>query len=250
MTSVVDTKFRVLKKVAKRQPRVRQVDIAKELDLTPQAVSEHIKLLKKDNLIERRDKGFIVTKKGIQWLINESKNLREFSEDIEQNIVKQTPYSPIAIAEEDIEKGDKVGIFMKEGLLRAEKGEKSAYGYAETNAEEGEEIEITKISGIVDLEPGKILAIEVPSPKKGGSEKLKSIKIEFNEDKIAATDESGYIAAKKTKREPDIIFGAKEAIIDAALKGLNVLAFGTKNAIEELVKETKEMEIEIERHKS
>ena len=62
------TKFQILAKIAQQEPHLKQKDIAEELGITVQAVSENIKSLVKDGYVETGSSNFRykITKYGIK----------------------------------------------------------------------------------------------------------------------------------------------------------------------------------------
>ena len=108
------TKFQILAEIADRGPEIQQREIARKLDITPQAVSDYIaQLIKDDMLISRGRSSYKVTNEGINWVIKELKELNNYSISI-QRAVNSISISA-AIAADDLKKDQQVGLRMRDG---------------------------------------------------------------------------------------------------------------------------------------
>lgn len=118
------TKFQILVEVAEHQPSVRQQEIAEKLGITPQAVSEYIRELVDDEMVRSQGRGsYTITHKGVEWVINNAEALESYAKHVTRDIVQQVSVWT-AIADCNIRSGDLVGVYMKDGFLRASYREK------------------------------------------------------------------------------------------------------------------------------
>jgi len=217
------TKFQILVEVAEHQPSVRQQEIAEKMGVTPQAVSEYIRELVDDEMVKSQGRGsYVITPKGVEWVINNAEALESYAKHITRDIVQQVSVWT-AIADFNIRAGDKVGVYMKGGFLHASYKEESAYGVAIADAKSGMDIGISELSGIIEHSYGLVHVCKVPRIQRGGSEKvspdiLRDIleKVEF----VGTVGIEADIAVQNTGKKADVFFGAREGVIEAAVHGL------------------------------
>ena len=217
------SKFQILVEIANNGPNIQQRDVAKRLDVTPQAISDYIRQLVKEGLLTSDGRSrYKVTNNGINWIIKVLRELRYYSTFIAKAITNISVCA--AVADCDLVKGQTVGLKMKAGLLIAtDKAGDGARGIASCDARAGEDIGVSNIEGIVDLEIGKITILKVPSIQRGGS---KMADIDRLKSEIGGRNVLGAIGieALVTLKQLDIrssyIYGVKEAAIEAAESGL------------------------------
>ncbi len=114
------TRFQILAEIAKQEPHLRQKDIADQLGITIQAVSENIKSLTDDGFVEasKRPANYRITKRGIERVKNEAMNLKKYSDQVLDTMNTYKSIWP-AIAREELKSGDKVWLEMDGGTLYA-----------------------------------------------------------------------------------------------------------------------------------
>lgn len=163
------TIFQILVEIASGQPNIQQKDIAEKLDITPQAISEYIgQLISENMLISQGRSSYRITKDGVNWIIEMLKELASYNSYVRRAINNISVCS--AIAESDLERDQKVGLKMKEGILMASSDSSlPAKGITTSRARAGEDVGITGIEGIVELTSGKAIILRIPSIDKGGS---------------------------------------------------------------------------------
>ncbi len=163
------TKFQILAEIANSGPHVQQRDIAKKLEVTPQAISDYIGQLVKDGLLNvDKHAKYKVTNEGINWIIKVLKELKDYSDYIVEAVTNISVST--AMAESPLLKGQPVGLEMKNGLLVATgKIGSGARGVAFSNAQAEEDVGIKNIEGIIELKAGKVTILKVPSTQRGGS---------------------------------------------------------------------------------
>lgn len=227
------TRFQILAEIAKQEPHLRQKDIAGELGITIQAVSENIKSLADDGLVET-GKGHVhykITKKGIEWVKSEAGILRKYSDQVLDTMNTYKSIWP-AIAREDLKSGDEVWLEMDKGILYATTHETTAHAEVINDTKKGEDVSLTKLGGIIELEPGQVIIIKLPTINQGGSrvtdlEKIEEI-YQSKKDSIDRVGIMGTISravSNKLDIPIDFEFATPEATLAAAERGLNVMVF-------------------------
>jgi putative transcriptional regulator len=242
------TRFQILVEVANSGPNVQQRDIARKLDITPQAVSDYIaQLIKEGMLISEGRSVYRVTNEGVNWIIKALKELGSYSTFIEKAITNISVCT--AIAECKLRKGQKVGLGVKGGLLFATNQlSEGATGIAITSANEDEDVGITNIEGIVSLQIGRVTILRMPDIQDGGSRKVNLNRLQREaKDRpfIGAIGIESYVALRKS----DIrfyMYGSIEAAIEAAKSGLNPLVVCVENETSALITRLEEEKISYE----
>jgi putative transcriptional regulator len=216
------TRFQILVEVAEHQPAVRQQEIAEKLGVTPQAVSEYIREMMEEGLVAGHGRGrYEVTKSGIEWVLKNAEALESYARHVTRDIIQQVAVWT-AIARDDIRKGDEVGVFMQNGWLYATREEQTARGEATMDAEPGEDVGVARLSGIIDHREGLIHVCKVPRVERGGSRMVNSdllLDAIRDVDMVAAVGLESYVALQKAGIEPDMFFGSREGVVEAAFHG-------------------------------
>lgn len=220
--------------------------IAEKVGITKQGVSEYLKKMKEENLIEIIGGKYKATMKGIDKIFSYINQIDKYLEEKKKklNMIKYCS----AIADDDIKKGERVYLFMKNGYLYAcKKRESTAFATAIENAKKGEDIAITNIRGIIPLNLGKIYIFSLPSVLEGGSKaiNIKNLKQEMDKkikkiDKIGILDIIGKISLEKLGVKYDIEYDVINASIEASQKGLNILLIGSKDEARMAIKKIEE----------
>lgn len=217
------TKFQILVDVAENQPSVRQQEIAENLGITPQAVSDYIRELVDEGMVYSQGRGsYKITYKGVDWVLTNAEALHSYAKHITGDIIQQVSVWT-AIADCEIKEGDRVGLCMKDGLLHATCSEKSAMGKALTNATEGMDVGLIELKGIIDHKKGLVRICKVPRIQRGGSASVQSetLKKVLEETSfIGAVGVEAYVSVLNAGYKVDAFFGARDAVVDAAFCGL------------------------------
>jgi len=218
------TRFQILVEIAANQPFIQQKDIAGRIGVTSQAVSEYINNMEKDGwLVSDGRSRYRLTKEGVNWLLKSLRELQQYTGEAERTLTKIVVWA--AVAESDIQKGQAVGLVMKDGLLVAAKyNGKGARGTATADAAQGMDIGVTDIEGIVSLEIGTVTIIEVPDIQNGGSARVNQEKVRrelAKADFTAALGTEALVTFKRLGGKPDYFYGITAAAIEAARSGLN-----------------------------
>lgn len=218
------TRFQILVGIAEHQPAVRQQEIASQLGVTPQAVSEYIRELAEGGMVRSKGRGrYEVTRSGIEWVLQNAESIESYARHVRKDIIQQV-YVWTAIAAEDLRSGDEVGVYMREGWLYAGKGISPATGTATMDAREGEDVGVARLAGIIDHHEGKVHVCKVPRIQRGGSRKVKKQALREVLEKaglVGAVGLEGYVALRQAGRTPDLFFGAREGVIEAAFHGID-----------------------------
>jgi len=218
------TRFQIMVEIAANQPNVQQKDIARRIGITSQAVSEYMSKLEKDGWINSDGRSrYRITKEGVNWVLGALRELQQYSSLAEKALTNVVTWA--AIAAIDLAKEQKISLVMKEGLLYAtDFSGKGACGITAREAKKGEDVGITDIEDIVELEIGRVVILEVPDIQSGGSKHANLKKIQSEMDKVKLVGAIGVeavIALRKLKIEPDYIYGVTPAAIEAMRSGLS-----------------------------
>jgi putative transcriptional regulator len=219
------TRFQILVEIANAGPNVQQREIAQNLNITPQAVSDYIAQLSGEGLLAAEGRArYRVTNQGVNWIIKTLRQLGDYNTYIQRAITNLSVCA--AIAEDDLKKGQRVGLEMKNGLLLASASRKQeATGTTIASAKAGEDVGISGIEGIVSLEVGRVTILRVPGIQRGGSKKVNYNVLKQHlakSDLVTALGLEALAALRKTEANFQH-YGAVAAAIEAAKSGLKPL---------------------------
>ncbi len=232
-------KFQILAEIAANQPDIQQRDIAKRMNLSPQAISDYVRELVKDGWLssEGRSK-YKVTKEGVDWMVKGLREWQNYSDIVLKTIAGISVCA--AVADKDISKGQKVGLTMKDGLLFATGNPGTdACGIAVSGARKGEDVGISNIDGIVPLELGRIQILRLPAIQRGGSNKADLNKLKKaikSGSMVGAIGIESLVALRKLGVEPEFLYGVKEAVVEAARSGLSPIVVCVDDDTSDLLK--------------
>ncbi len=232
------TRFQILVEIASHQPDVRQKEIADKIGITPQAVSEYIKDLVQEGLLFSDGRvRYRVTKKGVEWVLERAVEIKKYARYVMEDIVSHISVAT-AIANEKFKKGQTVSLVMDNGLLYAGSGGGDVTGVTISDAREGEDVGVTDLKGMIQLAEVKITICKVPRVERGGSRSvdLQALK-KHSKDKtyIAAIGVEALIALRKINIKPDILFGAKDSVVEAAFHGISSLVVSVDEEVPSLL---------------
>jgi putative transcriptional regulator len=219
------TRFQILVEIAENQPAIRQQEIAGKLGVTPQAVSEYIRDLVEEGMVSAQGRGrYEVTREGIEWVVTHAEVLETYARHIRRDIIHQVSVWT-ALADGNLKKGDQVGVYMEKGLLYAATGGgRSATGTATMDARAGEDVGVARLNGIIEHHEGTIHVCKVPRVERGGSRRVKREilrEVAGQVPVVAAVGLEAWVALESVGRKPDMFFGAREGVIEAAFHGLD-----------------------------
>lgn len=224
------TRFQILAEIAKNQPHLRQKDIAEKLGITVQAVSENIKSLTDEGFVEIREDTvrYHITKRGIEKLKKEAVDLRKYADEVVETMNTYKSIWP-AIAESEVKAGEKVWLKMKNGTLYATRDKSPASAEALYDASKDEDVALTKLEGTIELKPGNVTIIRLPTINQGGSRacNLDKVREIYNKgfDRVGVMGTISRAVTNKLRISPDFEFATPYATVAASKRGLNVLVF-------------------------
>jgi putative transcriptional regulator len=227
------TRFRILVEIADRQPAVSQGEIAEAVGVTSQAVSEYIRELVDEGLVEKEGRSrYRVTREGVDWLFQAASDVRRFAEHVTEDVLGSVQ-EDAAIATDTIEEGDPVSLSLTAGLLHASPGDQGpATGVATTDAAEGEIVGVTGFQGVIDLDPGEVQVIQVPPVRSGPIEDIDRIVSACEDaDIVAAAGVEAVVALRDAGIEHSHHFAAGEVAADAASRGQRVVVVATTDEV-------------------
>ncbi|NJD54465.1 MAG: winged helix-turn-helix transcriptional regulator [Candidatus Methanoperedens sp.] len=219
------TRFQILVEIAAHQPDVMQKEIASRIGITPQAVSEYIKDLVQEGFLYSDGRvRYRVTKNGIEWVLERAMELKKYARFVMEDIVSHISVAT-AIARENFSRGEMVCLMMENGLLYAGK-EGEVTGITISDAVDGEDVGVTELKGMISFPPVNIVICKVPRVEKGGSRNVDyDLLKKRTQEKpyIAAIGVEALVSLRKINVKPNILFGAKESVVEAAYHGLSSL---------------------------
>jgi putative transcriptional regulator len=240
------TKFQILAEIANSGPNVPQRDIARRLEVTPQAISDYIGQMIEDGLIvlDSHSK-YKVTNEGINWIIKVLRDMKDYGDFVAQAINNISVCT--AIADSQLEKGQKVSLLMKNGVLVASAREQSgATGETVSEARSGEDVGIKDIEGIVSLKFGQVTIVKIPNVQHGGSRSIDLEQLKKTLDgkpMVGAIGIEALVALKKIQVQDIYFFGVKEAAVEAVHHGISPLIVCVENDLSGLLKKLEEASI-------
>jgi predicted transcriptional regulator len=216
------------------------VAIAEAVDITPQGVSEYVSTMEDEGLVMKERGGIRATISGVEHLQKALLTLKGFVDrSIEGlEIVRSTD----AIAEGPIRKGEHVALFMKEGLLYAKCGEGASWGIADSDAGENDMVQISSLTGVLEMERSRIRLVTVPPARSGGGRcRLDPAKfhrhaerghgIHYGSPIIAALDMESSAMLLRSSIHYDLQMPDAETLRGYHERGRPVIAFGTPHSI-------------------
>lgn len=223
-----------------QHPEASLSDTAGRLGVTVQAVSIHGKVLVGAGLVAREGRRFVLTPAGLQSLHEGARRLRVALDGMvpPASMIRVTS----AVATTRIRKGDKVGLSMEEGDLCARpRAKASSTGRALDDAEEGGEVLVADLAGMVELAPGRLNVVALPSPAEGGIRRvdLPALRALLREAprpaKVAALGTGALVLARRLGGV-DLQFASDHAAFNAAERGLDVRLFVTRDRLPEAMR--------------
>jgi putative transcriptional regulator len=229
------TRFRVLVEIADRQPAVSQGEIADAVGVTAQAVSEYTRDLVEEGLVEKQGRSrYRVTKEGVDWLFGEARSLRRFADRVTDDVLG-TVQEDAAIATADVSEGQTVTLTLRDGLLHATPdGRGPATGVATTDATAGDDVGVTGFEGVIEMDPGTVTVIQVPSVRSGGSRAIDPQTLGERCADVAVVTAAGVeavVACRQAGLTPATYLAAGTVAAEAAARGLDVAVVAAADAV-------------------
>ena len=220
-------------------PSAKQKDIAENLGITVQAVSQYLSSMRREGLIRERSGSTMPSLKGMQLAQEHFNSLKKEVDGILRKIAVID--SCVAIAGKKIRKGQAVSLVMEDGMLMAFPGKGSpSTGNSLEDADEGDDVLVSQLEGIVDLELGELLIVEAPSEADGGSkvaniERVRAKIDAFSPGLLAAGDAIGAAMLMKASGELFTIHAPIDSSMSALSKGVDVVFSGTRESVDRLL---------------
>jgi putative transcriptional regulator len=231
------TKFQILVEIADKGPDIQQREIARELDITPQAVSDYIAQLINDGMLVALGRSsYRVTNEGVNWVIKSLKELNSYNLYIQRAVNNISVCA--ALAESDLKSNQKVSLKMKGGLLYASPEiDNGASGFTVSAVKAGEDVGVSGVQGIVPLKTGSVKIFKIPDIARGGSRTVDYNilkKYAATGDIVAGLGIESYAALSKCGVD-FYNYGVVEVIVEAARTGLNSFICCVEGELNELI---------------
>jgi len=226
-------------------PAAKLKDISNNLGITVQAVSQYIAAMKKEGLVKDSGGKLKPTRRGMQILQEHFTGLKLEVDGILRRI--RVVDTCVAIAGADVGKDCEVGLTMEDGMLMAYPGKRSpSVGTAMEDAREGDDVLVGRLEGIVDLNLGQLLLLEVPSEHEGGSKASDVRRASDRIDRMSpgllvAGDLAGAALLSKATEELFTIHAPVESAMSALSKGVDVGFCGTRESVDRMAQAVAEL---------
>jgi putative transcriptional regulator len=228
---------------------MRQRDVADSLGITVQAVSKHVRKLLDEELVAFSGVEYVVTPPGLERLSGYTKFLQVQARKAASCLRMERLWS--AIASKQIRAGEEVGLVMKNGVILAVSRNcknAKAFGVAMSETPKGEDVALRNMRGRINLRPGRVTVVTVPSINRGGSRKvdlvkLRQIHMRFNPERIGVMGTVARVVANKMNFRVDLEFGVSRSAAMAALRGLDVLVLSTGRMTNRVLEEVEKVNI-------
>jgi putative transcriptional regulator len=218
-----------------------QRSLAEPVGITPQAVSDYISRMREEGLVAVGPEGPRATVKGVELLHRDLLSMKDFVDTSigKLDIIRSTD----AVAIDALKRGDRVYLIMEDGLLCAVKEGSGSEGVAERDANPGEMVPISSLTGMVDLKPGVLKLVEIPPARAGGGRG--HLTLDFLLDtcgqgsgnyRIAALDLESLALFRRSGMSLDMEMPPPEGVIEPMVRGLDVIAVGTPYSISRVLR--------------
>ncbi len=196
-------------------------NISKDIGITRQAVSYHLKNLRKSGYVNEENR---ITQTGVEFLYNGLKSMRDQISKTLSALDNTQIWE--AFADSDLKKGDKVFLQMKNGFLHASLTERSGSIAVCTVKSKNKGVTgVSLIQGIIPLKPAsvKIIVIADIDESSDTDELIFEVRkrIEGNEAYTCTIGELSHFVIAQIKKECINEFGSMESAFDAAQRGVN-----------------------------
>jgi putative transcriptional regulator len=229
------TRFRILVEIADRQPAVSQGEVAEAVGVTAQAVSEYIRALVEEGLVEKEARSrYRVTKEGVDWLFEEARAIQRYADHVTEDVLGNVG-EDAAVATDPVRSGQTVTLSLREGLLHATPGDGGpATGVATTDAEAGQDVGVTGFEGVIDIDPGTVTVVQVPAVRSGGSASVDMAALAATcaaADLVAAAGVEAVVACRRADVVPATTVAAGAVAAEAAARGVDVTVVAATDAV-------------------
>ncbi len=214
--------------------------IAKDIGITIQGVSYHLKLMKKRGLISENNE---LTKEGFSFMESGLSSLRDFVSDNLTKIDNIVTWE--AIADDNIGQGNEVSIYMKGGYLHAGLSGETPRGVSKNTVSKGEVVAVTSISDIINVRLGSVDIYVLPSIE--GVSDRSSLLTELRESirkgqLMAVSGEQAYVLLRELGTEPDLEYASIDGVFEAATRGMSSALLISSRRFHYMLSDLKELE--------
>jgi putative transcriptional regulator len=234
------TRLLILRELVTR-PEAPLRELAATLEVTPQAVSTHVKKLMTGGLLVEQDGHRVVTPDGMQALMEGFQEIKRLVD----HALEPLPLVQVAdaIAAAPVTKGQRVGLVMEDGRLMARPGVRAAStGVAVADAAAGQDVIVRDLSGVVELTPGRLLVVRVPGPETGGSRRvdMAGLRLLLKAQKarparVGAVGLGATVVVRRLGWSLDFEFAAPSAAFHACELGLETALIVSEDRLKEVV---------------
>ncbi|MBN1539688.1 MAG: ArsR family transcriptional regulator [Candidatus Thermoplasmatota archaeon] len=235
------TRISILRDLVIETPR-DQRSIASTLQITPQAISDHLKKMGKSGLVDLSFRPPRVTVEGVEYL---QRSLLQLKAYIDNTIERLDIIRSIdAIAEVGVKHGDRVSLFMKNGLLYCSPGVSgSSTGRVDTDGAPGDLVIISELTGVVSMPKSSLYLFEVlPARSGGGNRRLPrdpigSIigePISGRIPRLAVLDLEAASLMLRSGIEYHLEMPDPKAVVNYLERGVTMVCFGTPHSLSRL----------------
>lgn len=234
------SRYQILVTIADRQPAVSQQEIAEEVGITAQAVSDYVQGLVEEGFVRTESRGrYEVTKEGVDWLISRTEDLQSYTSYVAEEVVGQVD-TDTAIATADVAEGVRVALTMRDGYLHAtpvpqgapdDAAPDRATAVAITDAAVGTDVGVADFDGFLGYDSGTVTVLVVPAVRDGGSRAVDPDRVRAlaaDHAVVAVAGAEALATARAADLDPDVRFGTPAAVQEAAARGLSVLLLATQ----------------------
>jgi putative transcriptional regulator len=209
--------------------------IATNLDITSQAVSDYFHQMREEGYIENQDGFYTATNEGMLFLQDNLLSLKSFVDEklSTLSIIRSTN----AIADTNLKKGERVYLFMKEGLLFASVNEVTpSHGIASENCPKDSVLMVEQLEGILDMNPGKLTLVSLPEngTKITHKDEILDLITENSEKRIAALDLEAIAILRENGIFCHLEFATFSTLRDNLHRGIDIFCLGMQKNIQAL----------------
>jgi putative transcriptional regulator len=236
------TKLLILREIVIEQPK-DQRSIARNIGITPQAVSDYLKTMEEENLVNLSGKSPAATVDGVESL---QRNLLRIKTYIDGTIERLDIIRSIdAIAYDKVDRENIVTLFMHEGLLYCKNGGSGpSTGYADNDGEKGEIIMISGLTGVIKVPDAVHVVVEItPARQGGGASKIPKEVMEKIVDecpgggqhRVAVLDQEAASLLIRSRIGCDLEMPSAPTIRRTLERGISIVTFGTPHSISRIL---------------
>ncbi len=236
------TRILVLGEVRDRTPSKLQ-PIADALDVTVQAVSRYMRDLQAEGLVRDDAGSYVLTRDGVQALQEGIRELKLVVDDAARRF--QSVDTTAAVAATDLQDGDRVTLVLREGVLHADPtAEGGSRGTVHRDAAAGEDVAVHDLEGVVDLDPGQVTLVRVPSVDRGGSSAVDHDALPttlrdrgVDPHRVGVLGVEAHVLADRANLDPTLRLAPVAAAHHGATLGLDVLLLVSEDRLTDALAE-------------